>query len=566
MAQTEVEKHISERSALLEQEKTSRHDYAFKQTMSPVAKTAATILANIRKKELESFWTAPATSTNPSRDLKEVMFPGMSFALSRDRMEKTTLWKIITAMPKGCLLHAHMEAMIDIDWLIDQALELPGFYITSPVPLSPGSRWSEPFEFRYRPGAQDRCEANIWQSDYTPNQPVPVTVAARMYPGGVQAFKAWAVSRMTINEEEALQHHHGISDIWKKFASCFFAIAGLFFTEPIFRRSVPRLLQQLHEDGIKHVELRLALTLPFYREGSDVPEPDFLYFLKCFQEEVSAYLASPQGAGFWGARMIWTALRGLPDELIKDSMMQCLACKKAYPSFIAGFDFVGQEDLGRPLIDLLPLAKWFEQQCADNQVRIPFFFHAGECLGDGDSTDSNVVDAIILNSRRIGHAFSLYKHPLLIDLVKDKKILIEMCPISHEVLRLTSNILMHPMPALQSRGVAVSLNNDDPAVLGHGQNGLSHDFYQVMAAFENTGLPGLAVMAEDSIRWAAFEDESDSEWLQGIDGGGSGLKASRMAEWRSAFEEWCEWIVKDFGTEGLDSKSEAHRKIKSYAY
>ncbi|KAL4938751.1 hypothetical protein BDV06DRAFT_46983 [Aspergillus oleicola] len=555
MAHLDMKQHLSQRSALLEREKLSRHDHAFKQSMSPVAQTAATILSNIRKEELKSFWTAPAT-TNPTHELKEVMFPGMSFALSRDRMEQTTLWKIITAMPKGCLLHAHMEAMVDIDWMIDQALEIPGFYIVSPVSLYPGteSKWSEPFEFLYRPGAQDGEEqVNIWQSDYTPNKPVPVTFAAKTYPGGVTAFREWTVSRMTINEEEALQHHHGISDIWKKFIACFGAIGGLFFTEPIFRRCVPRLLQQLNNDGIKYVELRLGLVQPFYREGSSTPEPDFTYFLECFQDEVTKYTSSPAGSNFWGARMIWTAIRGMPLEFIKSSMEQCLSAKKAYPDFIAGFDFVGQEDAGKTLLELLPLAKWFQAECVKQGLNIPFFFHAGECLGDGDSTDSNLFDAILLGSRRIGHAFSLYKHPLLIDMVKEKKILIEMCPISHEVLRLTSNILMHPMPALQSRGVAVSLNNDDPAVLGHGKNGLSHDFYQVLAGFENTGLTGLATMAEDSIRWAAFEDQSESEWKAGIVEGdnGGGLKAKRLKEWRGEFEGWCNWIVREFGKGGV---------------
>ncbi|KAI9369031.1 hypothetical protein BJX61DRAFT_183870 [Aspergillus egyptiacus] len=558
MEQCKIERHLHQRSALLDQEKTSRHDYAFKQSMSPVAKTAATILSNIRRKELKTYWSVPATTTDAGGGLKEVMFPGMSFTLSRDRMEKTSLWKIISAMPKGCLLHAHMEAMIDIYWLIDQALELPGFYIASPVPLCPGEtkRWVEPFAFHYRPGTgQDRGASNIWQSDYTPNQLVPVPEAAQAYPGGVAAFKAWAIARMTINEEEALQHHRGINDIWKKFQSCFRSIAGLFYTEVIFRRAVPRLLQQLHNDGIKHVELRLALGHPFYRKGSSVADADFSYFFECFQEEVHSYMSSPQGSGFWGARLIWTALRSFPEEAIKDSMVRCIKFKQAYPSLIAGFDFVGQEDPGKPLIDLVPLCKWFQQECFDKNLQIPFFFHAGECLGDGDSTDGNLVDAILLKSRRIGHGFSLYKHPLLIDLVKRDKILIEMCPISHEILRLTSNILMHPMPALQSRGVAVSLNNDDPAILGHGQNGLSHDFYQVLAAFENTGLSGIATMAEDSIRWAAFEDETEEAWLEGVEGRGNGLKTSRIAEWRAAFEEWCEWIVKEFGPEGLEAQN-----------
>ncbi|KAL5336134.1 hypothetical protein BJX70DRAFT_410005 [Aspergillus crustosus] len=553
MAEIDVEKHLSERTALLEQEKTARHDHAFKQSMSPVAKDASKIIANIRLQELETYWTNLAIDVT-SRDLKEIMFSGMSFSLARDHIEKTKLWRIITAMPKGSLLHAHMEAMIDIDWLLDQALELPGFYIKSPSALHAGAGWSEPFRFQYRPNAQDTHKTNIWLADYTPNHPVLVIEAAKAFPGGVDAFKAWAFSLMTINSQEALQHHHGIADIWKKFQSCFGSIAGLFFTEPIFRRCVPRLLHQLHEDGIKYVELRLALLLaqPFYREGSDDPEPDFTYFFQCFQEEIQSYISSTRGKGFWGARMIWTAIRILPDEMIKESMLQCIQAKQAYPDFIAGFDFVGQEDLGRPLIDLLPLTKWFRQQCTEKGLTIPFFFHAGECLGDGNSTDSNIVDAILLGSRRIGHAFSLYKHPLLIDLVKQKKILIEMCPISHEVLRLTSNILMHPMPALQARGVPVSLNNDDPAILGYGRNGLSHDFYQVLAAFENTGLPGLATMAEDSVKWAAFEDQSEEEWLRGVEGKGDGIKAARVTEWRDGFEKWCAWIVKEFGADAVD--------------
>ncbi|KAL4875599.1 hypothetical protein BJY04DRAFT_154424 [Aspergillus karnatakaensis] len=548
MAHSEVEKHLSERSALLDRERTSRHDHAFRQRMSPVAQKAAATVAKIRADELYSVWTRPVTE-NTSRDLKEIMFSGMSFSLARDHIEKTKLWKIITAMPKGTLLHAHMEAMIDIDWMLDQALEIPGFYITSAAPLHADAEWSATFAFQYRPGAQDQISTNIWQSDYTPNQPVPINDAAKAFPGGVDAFKAWAISMMTINSQEALEHHHGIADIWKKFQSCFGFIAGLLFTEPIFRRCVPRLLHQLHQDGIKYVELRLALLLaqPFYREGSDTPEPDFSYFLECFTQGIQDYKSTPEGAGFWGARMIWTAIRIFPDDQIKESMQQCIKAKQAHPEFIAGFDFVGQEDAGRPLVDLLPLAKWFEQTCAEKGLTIPFFFHAGECLGDGTSTDHNIVDAILLDSRRIGHAFSLYKHPILIDLVKQKKILVEMCPISHEVLRLTSNILMHPMPALQARGVAVSLNNDDPAILGHGKNGLSHDFYQVVAAFENTGLAGVATMAEDSIRWAAFEDQTRDEWLTGIEGEGDGVKAARVAEWRGEFEKWCEWIVEQFG-------------------
>jgi adenosine deaminase CECR1 len=229
-------------------------------------------------------------------------------------------------------------------------------------------------------------------------------------------------------------------------------------------------------------------------------------------------------------------------------MKECIRIKKAFPHLLCGFDFVAQEDRGRPLADLTPVIFWFKKKCLEEGVDIPFFFHAGECLGDGDETDNNLFDAILLGTRRIGHGYSLYKHPLLIDMVKDKKILVESCPISNEVLRLSSSILSHSLPALLSRSIAVSLNNDDPAILGHGKNGLSHDFWQAFMAWENLGLEGLAVMAENSLRWCTVEDQGAKEWIAGVSEGalGKGIKASMIKDWKAEWERFCQWVCVEF--------------------
>jgi len=172
-------------------------------------------------------------------------------------------------------------------------------------------------------------------------------------------------------------------------------------------------------------------------------------------------------------------------------MKNCIAVKKLYPTLIAGYDLVGQEDLGRTLHDLTPELIWFQETCKNEGVDVPFFFHAGECLGDGDETDQNLFDAILFGSRRLGHAFSLHKHPVLIDMVKEKKILVESCPISNEVLRYTASIMSHPLPALLARGVPAALSNDDPSLLGQGTSGMTHDFWQALQGWENLGLAGL---------------------------------------------------------------------------
>lgn len=177
-------------------------------------------------------------------------------------------------------------------------------------------------------------------------------------------------------------------------------------------------------------------------------------------------------------------------------MRIAINAKKLLPDLISGYDLVGPEDLGRTLHSLTPELIWFQEECTRQKVNIPFFFHAGECLGHGDSTDQNLYDAILLGTRRLGHAFSLYKHPLLIDMVKEKQILVESCPISNEVLRYTSSIKSHPLPALLARGVRASLSNDDPAMMGHDTSGMSHDFWQALQGWDNLGLAGLV-----SARW-----------------------------------------------------------------
>lgn len=82
-------------------------DYAFRQRLSPTAKRAAAIVGNIRHHEAETVWTKEV------EDDEGDVYPGMMFTLAKDRMEGTKLWKIAKRMPKGCLLHAHLEAMVE---------------------------------------------------------------------------------------------------------------------------------------------------------------------------------------------------------------------------------------------------------------------------------------------------------------------------------------------------------------------------------------------------------------------------------------------------------------------
>ncbi len=85
---------------------------------------------------------------------------------------------------------------------------------------------------------------------------------------------------------------------------------------------------------------------------------------------------------------------------------------------------------------------------------------------------------------------------------------------------------------------------------------MTHDFWQALQGWDNLGLAGLASLAENSVRWSAFEDQNKNEWIQGIKEAsmGSGIRAQRMQEWAKEFENFCLWIVSEFGADVEDKE------------
>jgi adenosine deaminase CECR1 len=547
-----LQKYLDGRDALIAQEKRQRSDHAFRENMTPMAAEAAATVSAIRFQEQQTIWTHDFEDEIAKKEGIEV-FPGMMFNLAKDRMEKSKLWQIVRKMPKGALLHCHLEAMGDLNWLIEQAFTTEGICITAGAPLdSAASLLKLPFIFRHVKLPNTADSKSIWTSSYTANEPIPIDMAAASFPdGGKEGFILWLKSRVTITRQESLDQHLGPNDVWRKFISCFGVLASLQHYEPIFRKFIRNILQGLLEDGVRWVDLRSVFVIPFTRAGEDQPDGDFGSMLQALQEEIDNFKNSAEGQGFWGARIIWTTIRQFDTKAIAHDMLECIAMKQEFPDLIAGYDLVGQEDLGRSLAELTPELFWFKKQCAQAGVDIPFFFHAGETLGDGDTVDENLFDAVLLGTRRIGHGFSAYKHPLLIDMIKDKKILIESCPVSNEVLRLCGSIASHPLPALLARGVPCALCNDDPTILGQGVTGMSHDFWQALQGWENLGLAGLASLAENSVRWATFDDVSAKAWSQEIKDGrfGKSTRATRMQEWHQEWEKFCQWVVLEYGPE-----------------
>lgn len=133
--------------------------------------------------------------------------------------------------------------------------------------------------------------------------------------------------------------------------------------------------------------------------------------------------------------------------------------------------------------------------------RMQFYFHAGESY-KRDNTE--LFDAVLLGTRRIGHGFNLQMHPDLVKIVKEENICVEACPVSNKILGYVHDMRTHPVRSLMAQGVKVSISPDD-----HGffcSPGVTLDFVLAFISWD-LSLMDLKQLCLNSIEFASISDE-----------------------------------------------------------
>ncbi|EIW74707.1 Metallo-dependent hydrolase [Coniophora puteana RWD-64-598 SS2] len=506
-AAIDVQAYNEKRSSLISQDRALRVDHVRAANHTALEKKADEVIRRIRDVEAKTVWGV-------KHDGVPNAFPGMEFLTGKQIVLKTKLFQLLSKMPKGAVLHAHFDLATNCRIILDNALKHSLIHVRVPRAL-------DVITIEYTVPQVQPMHRDYVSSASSINETVPdgswisLTKARETFPselGGKDGFDKWMIRCMSINPSEAYGTHNNNIKIWVKFREAARVIQSMVHYVPIWRATVQQFLLELVADGISYVEVRINFHRRFMYSIDGEENVPHREWLKMFDEELSAFKRNQAEHGrshdFFGVKIIYTMIRNISPEEMKWYMDDCITLKQEFPHLITGFDLVGDENIFNPLIYYIEPLLGFKKRLEELKLDIPFLFHAGETCGDGSHADVNLYDAILLGTKRIGHGFSLVKHPKLMEICRERGIALEVCPISNEILRLTASMPMHPLPILLNNGVPVALSSDDPALFGN--MGLTFDFFQVVAASEITGLITLGELARDSITYSML-NESDKK-------------------------------------------------------
>lgn len=147
--------------------------------------------------------------------------------------------------------------------------------------------------------------------------------------------------------------------------------------------------------------------------------------------------------------LILCIMRGFPKE---DNIKTIEVAEKYLNKGVCALDLAGAEDK-YPLKDYIDLFNIIKDK------KIPFTIHAGE---NGSFEEINL--AINIGTKRIGHGIHAYENDNTIKLLKEKNILLEICPTSNVQTNSVDKYDNHPIYSFYKDNLKICINTDNKTV------------------------------------------------------------------------------------------------------
>lgn len=167
----------------------------------------------------------------------------------------------------------------------------------------------------------------------------------------------------------------------------------------------------------------------------------------------------------------------------------------------------------------------------DFGIKLKYYPHAGETEDSESLYHKNLTRILdtLPNLKRIGHGIALIKYPILDKIYLEHKIHIELNPLSNYLLGFIGDIRNHPGLTYLRRGHRVSINPDDPAIFGY--SSVNYDWYMVATMWELT-LNEIYKMCRYSLEDSGLRNRGQIEYNY------------KFNKWENEFNSWLSDVEK----------------------
>lgn len=168
-----------------------------------------------------------------------------------------------------------------------------------------------------------------------------------------------------------------------------------------------------------------------------------------YEEVVDAVLEGLHSNPNIKTNLILCMMRGMKEE---ENLKTIEVTEKYLTKGVCAIDLAGAEDQ-------YPIDEYANLFQIVKEKKIPFTIHAGE-----NGSAEEVRKAIELGATRIGHGIHAKEDENVLKLIKEKNILLEICPTSNVQTNCIKAYQDHPIYEFYQLGITISINTDNNTV------------------------------------------------------------------------------------------------------
>lgn len=436
--------------------------------------------------------------------------------------ERSGFWKIFRKMPKMGLLHMHTSASVSPEWIINELVE-------------DADNGHAKYGKAYVILGDDPKTRGKLTFEQPSGMPYDVLSRRLLYTDNDGRLGRELPDLLSFRSDRI----NSIDYIWDEFNTIFSKTGDLLDNPEFYLAYYTEAFKNLVDDNIEYLELRSGFS-----KFNGFAEDEFLRRLKQAEQNAQDY-ARAVGKQF-RLRIILCGNRGKTrraDVIKKMIKAAKWAVSPEFNDLIIGFDMVSEEDRGTNTryyaefiinSQIYKLLNFYfhdgETNWDFNTNMIDAYLMSDRRIGHGfalnnypqlmdnlaymqktplhtpceissDLTgyfarlDELVNEVLSIDGLSDNEKYAMLsgeilkyteRHPVpsVISCIESdvRSMALEICPISNQMLRYTSDLRLHPANALLHKGVQCVLANDDPQILGN--TGLTYDFISAFLAWD----------------------------------------------------------------------------------